>query len=355
MKITRVVLALSLAGVAVAAMIATLRPRTTSHSPPRQPDAISSVTPSDWSPPTTISQNDPSAPPITPPATERVVTNTLTEKPVAATNKLDRLTQIRETFRALAAGDRVTAIRAAKQITDETERETALLTLVTEWTHGELGPSRRRAHLIDLYGLEAGLGFELAKQPELAMLWANELTDGPGRVDLVQQTARGMVGSDPAAAFALSQKVPEEYRQRFSDALLAGWASQDTGAAMQWAEQLSDSAERDAAVQAIRSVAPVGIGTELRMQDGYPIINGLLPGAPAELSGQLHVCDRIVALAQGDNLFVDLHDLPLQDIVQTIRGAPNTLIQLQILPAGAAPNSTPRTVSFMRDQIKFKR
>jgi carboxyl-terminal processing protease len=91
------------------------------------------------------------------------------------------------------------------------------------------------------------------------------------------------------------------------------------------------------------------------MQDGYPIINQLVPGTPAERSGQLHVGDRIVALAQGDNVFVDLHELPLSDIVQTIRGAPNTLVQLQILPAGAAPNSTPRTVSIVRDQIKFKK
>jgi C-terminal processing protease CtpA/Prc len=52
---------------------------------------------------------------------------------------------------------------------------------------------------------------------------------------------------------------------------------------------------------------------------------------------------------------VDLHDLPLSDIVQNFRGAPNTLVQLQILPAGAAPNSAPQTISIMRDQIKFKK
>jgi hypothetical protein len=345
MKIHRVILALILVAALLAAIIAALRPRTQPTSSPQQSDAVVS---SDLPP---IAYEQPILP--TSPA-EHAVTNTLVEKPVATTNKLDRLTQIRETFRALAAGDRATAIRAAKQITDETERETALLTLVTEWTHGELGPSRRRAHLIDLYGLEAGLGFELAKQPELAMLWANELTDGPGRVDLLQQIARGMVGSDPAAAFALSQQVPEESRRKFFDALFAGWAGMNTGAAMQWAEHLSDPTERDAAIQAIRSIATVGIGTELRMQDGYPVVNGLVPGAPAELSGQLHVGDRIVALAQGNGLFVDLRDLPLQDIVQTIRGAPNTLIQLQILPAGAAPNSTPRTISIIRDQFKFK-
>jgi hypothetical protein len=353
MKISKVIIALIFVAAALTAIIAT-RPRThPSISVPQQPAAISPVVSSNLSPASTASQDEPPMLPIA--VAERADTNTQVEKPVATTNKLERLAQIRETFRALAAGDRATAMRAAKQIADDTERETALLTLVTEWTHGELGPSRRRAHLIDLYGLEAGLGFELAKQPELAMLWANELTDGPARVDLLQQIARGMVGSDPAAAFALSQQVPEEIRRKFYDALIAGWAGTDTGAAMQWAEQLPDAADRDSAIQTIRSVAPVGIGTELRIQDGYPIINGLVPGTPAELSGQLHVGDRIVGLAQGNNLFVDIHDLPLQDIVQTIRGAPNTLLQLQILPAGAPPNSAPRIVSIMRDQIKFKR
>jgi hypothetical protein len=353
MKITRVIFALVLAAAVLVAVIAAFHPRAQPISPAQKSDASSSIAFSNQSPP--LTQDEPPILPAVPAVAERAVTNTPAEKPVATANKLERLAHIRETFRALAAGDRAAAIRAAKQITDETERETAMLTLVTEWTHGELGPSRRRAHLIDLYGLEAGLGFELAKQPELAMLWANELTDGPGRVDLLQQIARVMVGSDPAAAFALNQQVPEEVRRKFFDALLANWAGTDTGAAMQWAEQLPDAADRDAALQTIRSVAPVGIGTELRIQDGYPIINGLVPGTPAELSGQLHVGDRIVGLAQGNNLFVDIHDLPLQDIVQTIRGAPNTLLQLQILPAGAPPNSTPRIVSIMRDQIKFKR
>jgi len=51
---------------------------------------------------------------------------------------------------------------------DETERETALLTLVTAWTQGELSPPRLRAERIVNFGLEAGLGIELGKYPELA-------------------------------------------------------------------------------------------------------------------------------------------------------------------------------------------
>jgi hypothetical protein len=275
-------------------------------------------------------------------------------KPSVSTNKLERLTRIRETFRALAEGNRIAAIRAAKQITNEVERETALLTLVTEWTHGELDPPRRRAHWIDTYGLEVGLGFELASQPDLAIAWANELAEGPARTDLFQAIARGMISSDPSAAFALSEQVPETDRRKFFDSLLGNWASRDTAAALQWAEQLPDPADQGAAIQTIRGVAPTGIGAAVVLQDGQPIIKELVPGTPAALSGQLHAGDRILAIAQGNNLFVDAQNLPLPDVIQMIRGAAGTPVQLQVAPADAPPNSQPRSVTVYRDQIKFK-
>jgi hypothetical protein len=244
---------------------------------------------------------------------------------------------------------------AAKQLTDDTERETALLTLVTEWTHGYLRRPDERAQAIAQHGLEAGLGMELAKSPELAMLWANELTEGPGRAALLGQIAAGMVRSDAAAAFALGDSVAPGDRQEFFSSVYAGWATQDTAAALQSAQQLDDPTTRDGALQAIRSVAPVGIGAEVTMQAGYAVIAGLVPEAPADLSGLLQKGDRIVALAQGDSSYVDARNLSLQEVVQMIRGAPGTTLQLQLLAADAPPDSTPRTVSIVRDQIKFKR
>jgi hypothetical protein len=37
-----------------------------------------------------------------------------------------------------------------------------------------------------------------------------------------------------------------------------------------------------------------------------------------------------------------------------IRGAPNTMLQLQVVSADAADNAIPRTITIFRDQIKFK-
>jgi hypothetical protein len=274
---------------------------------------------------------------------------------VAGSSRLDRLNQIREEFRTLAGGPVTNALQAARSIIDPTERETALLTLVTEWTHGELRPPQQRAGAIAALGLEAGLGLELAANPELALLWANEMTEGPGRRAIVREVAVRLVGSDPAAAFALNEQLPTEERRNFIGSLFAAWGSADTEAAMKWAGQMPDPAARDEALRAIRTTAPVGIGAALRVADGYPVINDLVPGAPAELSGQIRPGDRIVALAQGDNSFIDAHNVPLEKIVEMVRGAPNTILQIQVVSADAPPSSAPRTVAILRDQIKFKR
>ena len=171
---------------------------------------------------------------------------------------------------------------------------------------------RQRAWAVANFGLEAGLGIELSRNPELAQLWANELTEGQSRAVVLQHAASPC--SIPIRRQRLrwaSSSLPDE-RRKFSDSVFASWAQKDTEAALQWAEQLSDPAEREAALKAIRSVAPVGIGAELRLQDGYAVINRLLPGTPAELSGQLHPGDRILAIAQGNNVFVDARGLPMQ-------------------------------------------
>ena len=353
MKIATLALTVILFAAAIAAVVA-IRPRNQSPNGERKaPDANSITEP----PESTLSVL-----PIQPlslsnaaPVNSSEVAESTVEKPAVTTNKLERLAQIRETFRTLAAGDKLNAMRAAKRLTDPNERETALLTLVTEWTQGELGPPQLRAERIARVGLEAGLGMELAKNPELALLWADEMTEGDGRANVLQVVARLLVDSDPAAAFALSQRFPEADRRGFSDAIFSNWASRDTDAALKWAEQFPDAAEREAAIQAIRTSAPVGIGTALGIQDGYPVITDLVPGMPAERSGQLKSGDRIVAIAQAGGGFMDLNEVPLQNIVEAIRGAPNTMLQLKVISAGAAPNTPPITVVIVRDQIKFKR
>jgi len=95
-----------------------------------------------------------------------------------------------------------------------------------------------------------------------------------------------------------------------------------------------------------------GIGAELRSEDGYCIINHLLPG-PASKSKQIKEGDRIVAVAQSNSPPVDLVDMRLDKAVQLIRGPKGTQVTLTILPA-AADASARRCVTLVRDEIKIE-
>src|SRR6266567_1694478 len=132
---TKITVGLILALAALAVMLAFRHPRgATAPSEPQPPGPTSSAAPQEALP--EVSESVASLRPPAPP--ESLAKVHRAPAPAARTNKLERLAQIRESFRVLAAGDPGSALRAAKLITDQTERETALLTLVTEWTRGEL-------------------------------------------------------------------------------------------------------------------------------------------------------------------------------------------------------------------------
>ena len=64
-----------------------------------------------------------------------------------------------------------------------------------------------------------------------------------------------------------------------------------------------------------------GIGAVLSMRDGAAEIDRLVGGAPAHLSGQLKVHDRIVGVAQGmDGEMEDVEGMKLNKVVEKVRG-----------------------------------
>jgi carboxyl-terminal processing protease len=97
-----------------------------------------------------------------------------------------------------------------------------------------------------------------------------------------------------------------------------------------------------------------GIGATLSLDDdGYTTINDLIPSGPAAKSKKIRVKDRIVAVAQGTNDAVDVKDMPLNHVVDKIRGPKGTEVRLTIIPAGAIP-STRTIVSLIRDEINLE-
>jgi len=99
-----------------------------------------------------------------------------------------------------------------------------------------------------------------------------------------------------------------------------------------------------------------GIGASLVTDGEYVKVDHLLPGGPADRDPlkQLRADDRITGVAQGNGDMVDVVGWRLTDVVALIRGTPGTPVRLQILPAGAAPGTPEKTISFVRDNIKLE-
>lgn len=76
-----------------------------------------------------------------------------------------------------------------------------------------------------------------------------------------------------------------------------------------------------------------GIGAQLRDEDGYATVGGLMPGGSAIKDGKLAPGDRILAVAQGQNgPWKDVVGLPLPDVVKLIRGPVGTVVRLHVRP-----------------------
>ena len=98
-----------------------------------------------------------------------------------------------------------------------------------------------------------------------------------------------------------------------------------------------------------------GIGALLQERDEYVTIRELIPGGPAALSGNLGVGDRIVGVGQGEkNPVVDILGWRLDDAVGLIRGAKDSVVILDILPADAGPDGKHKLVSLVRNKINLE-
>jgi carboxyl-terminal processing protease len=77
-----------------------------------------------------------------------------------------------------------------------------------------------------------------------------------------------------------------------------------------------------------------GIGASLQSQYGETIVKRLVPGGAADKDGRLKIDDVITGVAQGlDGEFVDIVEMKINDVVQLIRGKPDTIVRLEIKPA----------------------
>ena len=99
----------------------------------------------------------------------------------------------------------------------------------------------------------------------------------------------------------------------------------------------------------------VGIGALLRAEDdGATKIEGIVNNGPADRQGELQLKDRIVGVdSNNDGVFVDIMFMPLDKVVEMIRGNNGQEVGLKVEPAGGAPGET-RIIVIKREEVTMK-
>ncbi len=95
-----------------------------------------------------------------------------------------------------------------------------------------------------------------------------------------------------------------------------------------------------------------GIGASLSSDNGFTVIEELIPGGGAERSGLLKPKDKIIAVAQEGERPVDVIDRDLHAIVKMIRGKKGTKVTLTILRQEEKTERFDATI--LRDKIDIK-
>ncbi|KOR29826.1 peptidase S41 [Achromatium sp. WMS2] len=98
-----------------------------------------------------------------------------------------------------------------------------------------------------------------------------------------------------------------------------------------------------------------GIGAVLRSDNEFTVVQSVVEGGPAELSGQIHTGDKIVGVAQGlDGKMEDIVGWRLQDVVDKIRGPKGSVVRLEVIPHGLTGAVKHKLVTIVRNQIKLE-
>jgi carboxyl-terminal processing protease len=97
-----------------------------------------------------------------------------------------------------------------------------------------------------------------------------------------------------------------------------------------------------------------GIGARLMLDGDYCKIEELVPEGPASKSGQLKAGDRIIEVAQHGQEAVNVIGMPLQKVVDMIRGPKATEVTLTILRTDADDSSVRKKITLVRDEIRLE-
>lgn len=96
-----------------------------------------------------------------------------------------------------------------------------------------------------------------------------------------------------------------------------------------------------------------GIGATLSSEDGFTVVEALVPGGAAAKSELIEPKDKIIAVGQGDGALENVIDMDLKDVVKKIRGPKGTKVRLTILRS--QPEGKKRfDVNLVRAEVKLE-
>ena len=98
-----------------------------------------------------------------------------------------------------------------------------------------------------------------------------------------------------------------------------------------------------------------GIGAVLQRQDEVVVVREVVPGGPAAKTGRLKPGDRVVAVGQGaSGEMKDVVGWRVDDVVQLIRGAADSKVRLDVVPAEAPLDSKPERLVITRARVRLE-
>jgi carboxyl-terminal processing protease len=102
------------------------------------------------------------------------------------------------------------------------------------------------------------------------------------------------------------------------------------------------------------SLSLEGIGATLSSQDGFTVVEALVPGGSAARSEQIKPQDKIIAVGQGEKgALENVVEMDLRDVVRKIRGEKGTKVRLTILRK-EGDGKKRFDVVLVRDKIKLE-
>lgn len=99
-----------------------------------------------------------------------------------------------------------------------------------------------------------------------------------------------------------------------------------------------------------------GIGAQLRSDDGYTIVDAIVPGGAADKDGRLKVGDTILGVGQAEGEIQDIYEWRLDDVVGQVRGHKGTVVWLRVRPEGGGETQlidiTREVIELTEQQVK---